>query len=63
MSLRWNRKFFQNEVHAKSLCLFLAGAGNFTVNSTIYVNEIKNFSSSMTVWMKPNATMWMRSLI
>ena len=35
-----------------------SGVGNFTVNATIYVNEIKNLSSGMTVFMKPNATMW-----
>ena len=63
MSVRWEHKPFSKENNAQGLCLFLAGAGNFTVNSTIYVNEIKNFSSSMTVWMKPNVTMWMRSLI
>ena len=36
-----------------------SGAGNFTVNSTIYVNELKNLSSGMTVFMKPDGVMWM----
>ncbi len=36
-----------------------SGVGNFTVNSTIYVNQINNLSSNMTVFMTPNATIWM----
>ncbi len=36
-----------------------SGVGNFTVNSTIYVDQINNLSSNMTIWVKPNATMWM----
>ena len=35
-----------------------SGAGNLTVNSTIYVNEIKNLSSGMTVWMKPDGLIY-----
>ena len=34
------------------------GIGNFTVNSTLYVNEIKNLSSGMTVWMKPDGVIY-----
>ena len=35
------------------------GIGNFTINSTLYVNEIKNLTANMTVWMKPGGVMRM----
>ena len=38
--------------------LTFTGVGNFTVNSTLYVNEILNLSSGMTVWMKPNGLIY-----
>ena len=33
-------------------------SGNFTINSTLYVNEIKNLSNGMIVWMKPNGMIY-----
>jgi hypothetical protein len=39
-----------------------SGVGNFTVNSSIYVNELNNLSENMTVWMKSDGIIWMGSL-
>ncbi len=38
--------------------LTLYGSGNFTVNSTLYVNELNNLSDGMTVWMKPDGLIY-----
>ena len=34
------------------------GSGGFTLNNTLYVNEIKNLSSGMTMWVKPNGVVY-----
>ena len=60
----WN-VVMSDDFWVNSLCnltgynITFSGAGNFTVNSTIYVNELNNLSSGMTVWMKPDGVMWM----
>ena len=59
----WNVNMANNCV-LNSVCnitgynLTFYGDGNFTVNNTLYVNELKNISSGMTVWMKPEGIIY-----
>jgi len=59
----WNVNMVDNLV-INSLCnltgynLTFYGSGGFTLNNTLYVNEIKNLSSGMTMWVKPNGVVY-----
>ena len=35
------------------------GVGNFTMNSTLYIDEMLNLSSNMTIWMKPDGVVYL----